>query len=944
MSIKIAKTTILDDSPSRSITEITGCYSDQTLIVIAKVNNRLSMQALFKHEMIDANGIYQGSLHPGRWSPETVFTDNRDDSSPTMVMSGGEPLLLLWDRNGQLYTAPSTIREGISSSQVQSDGSFNVALANPGGKYTRNSSEQAGLFANEKLAAIYMGYDGDLVRMATGQFDSSKGVKAPDSATFTPNYKNKYADLIGLQMSKRYSAIYPTGPKSTMVTGFSPSKPIPAGKVVEVKINAPALHRWYPGSPAVESVTGAGSENLIIIGPYGASETFCFLRIGNAGDTDVTPSINIKAVDCSNLATKVSSGRSLAILADHSQAFDYYTFDESVSEDKKIRVVPTSYQINITAISGSGPVTWDSQKITILNSVYYYQVVVFDPAANGVGVQILLFDATGAVKTISNGMTITFDIYGREYVSINGVKVKPPFGRFWSAREVLLDIAKIASRKELMLVSSDDVIDEDRLKLRAGEYSTSLFLSIEEKFDLETLRVVNTGTTELQMDIVDAGYIYNDVAEPEQEWGIRIAVTRCVSSMSEKKFTFQVWGQFVGRTDFIYPLSIDIPDSLTSNFDGELMIEDQTIEDAINKVLQVSFDQEDAQHELVVNANGHYRLCPYRITSDTVATLRVNNIGEITKTIESPMIIDRIRVKGKIYDSLVVTGEPECMYENEETLTCPETQRYRQIVVEFDEPVEAKSIEIRNLEINSAAKVWILEKNINFCIINLHNTTDNDLNKRTPKIYHIEIWARPLNMVTYQEDYVGKTPINVSGKYSYTEAEVENELITSRALADAVSTYEVIKSANKQLYYEPADCPANPAIQKGDTVLIVEAETGADQKGIVDDATFTFDTSGDGPELTMNLKAIPFDRFRTGKFSSHIWVDSHHHIDSDAHIDSRSDISVWLNVLFGDKIIEGELIGFGIRTSITDGRSRPAFGYVFVSAWHLPFRCQGSGS
>ena len=887
MPINIAKTTTLYEAPAGSnLSEVGGSFSDLSLFVFFKEDETLKTKALFKTEMVNADGIYQGSLTSGRWSPPTTLTNGDNDASPALVMrsDGLEPALLLWEREGRLYSAPSRITEGFISTQVNSDGSFNASMANPNGLYSKSGSELAGFFSNEKMAALYQGYDGDLVRLATAQADARKAYRDPDKATFSPDFKNKYQDLIGLSMSKRYGRIFPTDGGSTLITGYAPSAPIAAGATIELKIDAPAPARWYPGSVKIANMTNAA--NLTVTGPYGQSEAMAFLRITNNGTAAVTPTMDIVAVSCSDLAEKVDSA-TLTIGSGGTSQDQYYQF-----ADTSVKCDPVSYQINVIEVSGGGVSSLAQYK-----STYHPQHVIFDPTVDGTGVQILLYDANGNPKGAAGTINIAFEIWARRMKKKeddSGKYVVANFGRFWTAKEVLFDLAKLASRKELKLGESDSLPEDDQKKLAAGQFTKHVFITIEEEFDVETLRVVNTGDGNLNMSILDAGFIYDD--DGNQVWGARVAVARGQISLAEQDFLFQLWGQYPERTDFFYPFEIAVPDDLDINVAGELIIVDTTIEDTINKILQVSFDGQGNKYKMFYDSGGKAALRAYR-TNTPVATITVRNMQEITNTQESPTVVDRIAVNGQTSEAYLQSESVEELIHDQtaDAIVVPAGSKHYNMTIQFDGSYMKDSLRLEQTW-SDRGHVELMTRAMTYCVVRLHNDSWNNLQSGKARF---RLYGKELNTVKYQDSFTYKTPPGTSGKYSHVEAEVNNELISSAELASLVGDSMVLESANTQQYFDTPNMPANPAIQKYDTIYIFAQEEGAYHRAIVEDISFVLDGDSDAPEYLMTIKARPFDRFITGSFSGDIEADGDAELDGDLELDGDANVSVLLNLIFG---------------------------------------------
>jgi hypothetical protein len=162
-----------------------------------------------------------------------------------------------------------------------------------------------------------------------------------------------------------------------------------------------------------------------------------------------------------------------------------------------------------------------------------------------------------------------------------------------------------------------------------------------------------------------------------------------------------------------------------------------------------------------------------------------------------------------------------------------------------------------------------------------------------------EVWAKPISAANYQEDYVYKTNPNVGGRFTYTKADVENELITNRIIAEQVADNLITESCQDYLYLQPGSCPAHPGLEQVDTVKTTFEDMGDDQKGIIQEIDFKFDGSKPA-KLTMNVKIAPRVPFAAGFGAENLAFLDDDSLDEDYEIgEETDDARVLYNLLFG---------------------------------------------
>jgi hypothetical protein len=317
---------------------------------------------------------------------------------------------------------------------------------------------------------------------------------------------------------------------------------------------------------------------------------------------------------------------------------------------------------------------------------------------------------------------VSFQILGRALTqsSESGLYVASNFGTQWSLKEIFADLAKVATRKELLLASSDDFLDDDDKQLEAGTYSKHLFIALEEEFDTDAVRIVNTGTIDIDVSILEVGFIYNDANI--QTWGMRVAVTRKSTSVESVSYSFQVWGQYVNRVDFCYPFYITAPDSISTILEKPLnTIIDTCIEDVVNKLLQICFTGNGSKYKFFLNANGHGEIRAYDV-GVPVTTLNAFNTESVSRNAESPVIIDRLQVKGQNSEAYLQTVSMEKIYVCARTEVGTLLDGVGYETINFDKPYATSSLELRNVH-GENAEIIIYSRKLASCEVKIYNTS-----------------------------------------------------------------------------------------------------------------------------------------------------------------------------------------------------------------------------
>jgi len=844
------------------ISNVGGDFSDLSLFVFWEQSGITYSRTKFKNYVIDNNGIYRGSINSGRWSGITQFLT--DGKNPSIKMQNGKPALVLWEKDGKLYAAPSTLMDEIISVQttikadLESD--FAVELANDD-KFTAEDTPYAEMFSNEKTVAIEMGYGDELYRMATCQIESVNASRDNNGGMLMVNARNKYTDLLSLPMTKVFGPKYPAKPKEIVINGFQVDKPIPPRQVVEVRIDAPAPVRWYPESMELTNivVTGGSPGQVTISRVYGQTEIMGFVLVANQSDSDVTVSFDVLAATNTDAASVATSGE-LTIKGGTNTAESVLLFADEWE--------PRSLQIRITGVSGGGT----DGSLETYKEKYAPVHVLFSPSVNGTGMQVLLTKAHA-----TSDLTITYEIWARRY--------KDKLAKYWSAADVIRDIVKLATYKDLK-------IGEHRGKLDAGQFSQTIFIAMEESIDPETVRVENSGTDDVQISLIAAGYIPHD--DGGEAWGVRVAVTRTMPTGLEQDYSFQIWGQFIGRTDFFYPLDLVMPELPDTVFDRTLRIVNQSIEDALNKVLQISFANDRAKFKMMFGGNGELIIRPYRLEAP-VDTFTAANMASISKQTGTPQIYDRVQIKGAMTPSYLVTTKKVLLHDQSgEPLAGPKWKSDIYFDFKFDQEIRPESLELEIIWLKKAT-LTIHKRSTSGCTLRMHNTSRGDY--RTPKA-QFKLWGVPLTSVVYQEDYVYKTVPGVGGKYRNPTAVVENEMIMSLQMADLVGSSIIIESANGANVWKPGEMPFNPAVEPLDTVMGEFTELDVNARGIVEEMDVTYDTSGT-PELYMNLSIKPYDHIAAGFIFASLWMDADDSLSTNYELRAKANVKTLLNLLFG---------------------------------------------
>jgi hypothetical protein len=989
MNFPKKETISVNDTPG-SLLEVGGNFTGGNLFATWRQDDRVMARARFFEEM-SKNGIYQGSLTPGRWTGATQITSDLGDSSFAIHMNGNEPDLVLWNREGSIMSAPQDITAEIMAAQTtlksDLDASFVVQLANAGGKFTQTGSRFIDVFDHEKSAGLCMGYGSDVVRMATCQIDKNSGRDDPNSATVTLDYKNKFSDLFQMEITRNYGPIYPKGVKQIVISGFDVDKAIPAGKIYVVKIDYSGL--WYPGTVELSniSISGVNPSDVTLSKVFGQTNNKAYVMIANHGASSANVSFDVVAepvigvdpphrvafgagvtkephvlngvtpVRFNNLS--VNGEQAIGIrVTDSTGEFPYDPNDYIIGQDaenyttiarsddstipdgdtvlveyyyantfqKRLTIAkgtgttdnifnfgeevdPKSLQARIVAVSGDAIEYLANQAnqsvMDFFIARHQPKIVVHDQTVNASGVQISFMskdyptaeehisyetnpsDPTGQEHPVthSGDITVTIELYALPH----GTEL----GTYLSAHEILQDLVKYATYKDIKMHDYSGTLEN-------GKDTTDkpVFIGVDEAFDMESIRVENTSEGfDVNCELIEAGYLYDD--DGYQRWGVRVGVTRATNTGMQVDYSFQVWGQYTERTDFFYPLSLvsfEVPKIVTNQ---SICIKDQTIEDAINKILQVCFADDGATYKLMFGSKGELVLKPYR-TETPVAEFRARNMESISKTTKTPMVIDKVHITGFKSDPYLVPQSEKLLHDQSEKLVVPAKTKNIYLTIEFEETIDPKSLRFVVID-KKKCHIHILESSTTKCVIRASNDTKSwyGANNHKEAWIKFKLYGKPLDKVVYQEDYTFKTPAGESGKYGYHTATVDNELITSVAIANQIGASIVAESANGGVTLQPGEMPANLAVEPLDTMMGSYTQQDIATKGIVDEITFTFETAGDGPALTMSPTVRPRDVFAAGFGDGNLSCDGDDWIDGDYEHESNGIIKALLSLIFG---------------------------------------------
>jgi hypothetical protein len=545
--------------------------------------------------------------------------------------------------------------------------------------------------------------------------------------------------------------------------------------------------------------------------------------------------------------------------------------------------VPESYQIKIISVQEEHFPSWWPVSIE-----EYYEVnrplhIFIDASVNGGLLQIIL-------QNFHFDMIVEYEVWARP------MEADQAFGTYPTPEDIFKDLSKRALYKDVKFLDYEGT-------LVAGQFTSydeyDLFFSIEEGFDPDTLRIENTSTRgdvsavchDVNISIIEAGYIVDN--DEYQNWGVRLSVTRAAYSGAEIDYSFQIWGQYIARYDFLPPFNLNISDLPQTNLTKPLRVTDITIEEAARKALQVCF-ADGRPFDMFIGGNGEWiiKLVKSETFQNAAHAFQAVNMGTITQKRQTPLVLDRVEIEGSATESYLITDEPEKI--DTISVHLPAKTHLEGYKVSFEKMYDPDTIYFVFTE-RWQCNVYIIERTASYCIIDFLNRTGNVDSYANATI---EVWGTPISSVNYQQLYTAKTNPGAGGKYRQNTAEVQNELITDPITARQVADQIIIESCQDALIYTPESCPANPALEPMDTCVISFDELGSDVKALIEELTYKFETDDSKPTLTMDAELIPRKPWAAGFVSKDLTFDGDQEIQ-DIVIGIKDKATDFLNILFG---------------------------------------------
>jgi len=818
---RVAKSETLFEAPSgAALSEAGGDFSDLSLFAFFKVGDRLYARCKFRNEMTDEDsGLYLGSLWPGQWTAAVKLTEYAGDSSPCLFMQDDEPFAV-WARGTGLQRAPSFLRDEIMSARVRlsdelSVGGFSVDLDNTSGMFTAPASKFPLYFKDDKSIALFLGFGGEFIRMMTAQVDETSAEHSPDDLIYSVQTANKYRDLLGLPLSKTYGMMYKSSGRQTMIAGFQVSAEIKAFSTVEVKLEAPAPGRWYPSSVKIENVVPASGLKFSEV--FGQTETVAYIRITNETASPVQPVFDVTACPVLEEVIRMVAG-SLTVPGGARSSTNFFEFEKYPDNSPKF-ADPDSLQVKLVNASGNVPnvptwwksdlLRWSIFSVLSKTPEMGADISLFSPAANMTGVQVV------ADQTASSSRTYYFEVYGRPYGSM--------IGDYWEAKDVLFDLVKMATHKETLLASRDGELGE-------GQNSKDFIIDFEEDIEPTTLRVEDLGNKETLVSIVE--YTKRQAV---------VVVTRVGDTTQKIGFSFEVWGQYAGRLDFFSPMKLRITDPPTLKFSQPLVFDNEPIIDAAGKVRQVCFTPDGATYRFFMGARNDWRMVPFKI-GDPLFSFLVRNMAKVKRAVKTPDLIDKVEIKGATTPLFISSTKMEMLHKQADDLVCPNFSGSITMTINFPYLIKPNTIELRN---RTNGRLHLTERQPTFCKVKLSNGSFLNLGSERGKF---EVWGEPFAGVVYQELYTVKTNANAVGKYKFTEATVENEMIDSEAVALQVADAVIEESAVGREKIIVEGIP-HLGLEPCDTVEIVDEALGLVGARLIKGIDFSFEVTDKGNEL-----------------------------------------------------------------------------------------------
>jgi hypothetical protein len=662
--------------------------------------------------------LYNGASNLGRWTGAAQFCIGYGDGLPVMHVTNSEIDLVVWERGGNLVYGPKILDSPISAdctlSRSMESGSFNADFANDGSFATGALAE---LFQNEKKIGFELGYNGEFIRKATGQADSDI-VKRTQSNIITISAKNKFYDLMQGSITRNYVKTFTIGEKTTVISGYALTGSINDKETVEIRIDALNGKRWIPGSMEIANLTAGFTQITEVYGQTeffgfvrirndsGAAGTPSFdvlaedcsslaRKAGTKGSVENesktltgTTAVRLtqKSVDGTmvvNIAVKNVDGEPYDYNEDEPELGDYIlavdasgyttlarTAGSAIADGEAVQIdynyisatsfsmsfsgktaektlvllnpsAPESYQVVVTGVSGM-----------TINQYYanYRPLHIFvNASVNGGLLQFVL--------NRSYSGTVTFEVWARP------MENERAFGVYPSPADIFKDLAKRAMYKDVKFDEYSGTLEEGQFTSLDTETGDDLFFQIEEGFDPDTLRIENTSmktsgnveaiSHDVNIHILEAGYILDN--DQNYNWGVRLSVTRAAYSGLAIEYSFQIWGQYTARKDFLPPFVLSMPDLPQTNLTTPLRVVDITIEEAARKALQVCF-ADGRPFNMFVNPRGEWviKLVKSEAFHHAAHTFQAQNMGSITQKRQSPLVLDRVEIEGAATESFLI--------------------------------------------------------------------------------------------------------------------------------------------------------------------------------------------------------------------------------------------------------------------------------------------------
>lgn len=545
---------------------------------------------------------------------------------------------------------------------------------------------------------------------------------------------------------------------------------------------------------------------------------------------------------------------------------------------------PESYQVKILSVwedheqAGWWPVSIDE----------YYAVhkplhIFAEASVNGGLLQIVL-------QRVYHDLIIEYEVWARP------MEDEQEFGTYPTPEDIFKDLSKRALYKDVKFLDYDGSLEE-------GQFTSynkyDLFFSIEEGFDPDTLRIENTSTKgdvgavsqDVNISIIEAGYIVDN--DEYQNWGVRLSVTRAAYSGASLDYSFQIWGQYTARYDFLPPFNLNVSDLPQTNLTKPLRVVDITIEEAAKKALQVCFAN-GRPFDMFINHLGEWtiKLVKSETFQNAAHTFQAVNMGSITQKRQTPLVLDRVEIEGTATESYLITDEPERI--DTISVRLPAKTHLEGYEVDFKKMYDPNTVYFIEIE-NWKCNIYIVERTASYCKIDFLNRTGNVDSHANATI---EVWGTPITSVNYQQLYTAKTNPGAGGKYRQNTAKVQNELITDPITAGRVADQIIIESCQDALVFTPDTCPANPALEPMDTCITSFSELGSDVKALIEELTYKFETDDGKPTLTMDVELIPRKPWAAGFVSKDLTFDGDQEIQ-DILIGIKYKATDFLNILFG---------------------------------------------